>query len=181
MYTDMVSIKCPNCGGHIEREENEFFAKCPFCGMEVGFDELSEESQIGGLRSEIDTLRRNEKEDTNRRRKLSRWIRLRNIAIGAIAVLHLLGFVLIGIAIDVEPRRETPMTFGVVFVMLAWIGAVLAPVFLGLKYPDYNIITKKKERGGKFKAFIKILGINICLLVLSAFMAYAILRFTIGV
>lgn len=181
MYTDMISIKCPNCGGHIEREENEFFARCPYCGVEVGFDELSEEAGIEGLRDEVDSLRSREREDGNRRRQLSRWIRVRNIILAIIGGLNFLGFLLIGFAIDVQPRRDVPMGFGVIFCILAWLGTLAAPVVLGIRYPGYDLVSRKRERGGRLKAFAKILLICLALLFLSAFAAYMILKLTVGV
>ena len=29
---NIISIKCPNCGGVIEREDGAHFAGCPYCG-----------------------------------------------------------------------------------------------------------------------------------------------------
>ena len=59
---DIVLIKCPNCGGNIERQKGEYFSKCPYCGAEVCFDEIKEEAQLGVLKDKIDILEKNGRE-----------------------------------------------------------------------------------------------------------------------
>ena len=52
---DIVTITCPHCGGQVDRVDNAFFAKCPYCGIEVAFNEIKEEVQVGEYRERIDT------------------------------------------------------------------------------------------------------------------------------
>ena len=93
---DIVEIECPNCGAPVERKQGEYFVKCPFCGVEIGFDEMKEEVQFGEMQNRINILEKRDAVDMSHRRSLDRWLRSRNIMMAVMGIFSFLGFMLVG-------------------------------------------------------------------------------------
>ena len=83
---DIVEIECPNCGAPVERKQGDYFGKCPFCGVEIGFDEMKEEVQFGEMQNRINILENRDAVDMSHRRSLDRWLRSRNIMMAVMGI-----------------------------------------------------------------------------------------------
>ncbi len=138
---DIVSIKCPNCGAPVERKGSEYFAKCPYCNLEVSFDEIKEEAQIDELKDRIGSYEKMQSFDANKRADLHKWTVIRNVAFAVVGVLNFCGFVLVG-ASEINGNSIGPMVgFGSMFVLFAFVIGFATPFALAYYYPTYNVLT----------------------------------------
>lgn len=164
----VVTIKCPSCGGKVERTNNEFFARCPYCDNEVAFDEIREEAQLGEYREKLDAFERDNDRDQANRRNLKNWLMKRNIILGVMGACNCVGFSLVGF------NKESVSGVGAFLVFIALSLFVAAPPLLGSWYPAYNILYNRKERGGKVIMWLKMIGLSVAVLLVSVFLAYII-------
>ena len=83
---DIVKIQCPNCGAPIERKQGAYFGKCPFCGVEIGFDEMKEEVQFGDMQNRINVLENQNQIVLAHRKALDKWLKGRTIMFIAVFI-----------------------------------------------------------------------------------------------
>ena len=167
---DLVNLKCPNCGGRIERPDNEYFANCPYCGTEVAFDEIKEEASLERYRDRIDELERSSDAVKKGRIEIRKWMKLRNITLAVMSFCNFAAFSLVGY--DLESKSDTRTGIGVIFFLLTWACLFFALPILSYMYPLYNIISGKIDKGARWKVWLKLTAVAIGLLVLSAILAY---------
>ena len=172
----VVSIECPNCGAKIERKDNEYFAKCPYCEVEVAFDEIKEEAQIGELKSKVRSLEKTAGEDEEWRSKHRKWRTMRNVGLAAVGVLNFCGFSLVGSSDALGLKFETMLGFGAIFCLLSWILAFVLPFVLGKHYPAYDVLTAEEDKTAGLKAGVKMAFMVLGVLLFSAFAAYIFMR-----
>ena len=172
---DVVSLECPNCGGHVERKGSEYFVKCPYCGVEVAFDEIKEEAQIGGLKDKVSSLERMQDEQEAKRSALRKWILWRNILFGLMGAMHFCGFTCVGASEAGDPSMELVLGLGTVLCLFAWIMAIALPLAMASNYPAYDLLNGGTEVAGKPKACLKMFLMTFGILALSAFAAFIVL------
>ena len=175
---NIISIKCPNCGGVIEREDGAHFAGCPYCGSEICFDEIREEAQVDAFREKLEVLERNDNFEESNRRRLRGWVKKRNIVFAVLAVLHLAGFTLAGFGSELD--AEAPLGTGAVLVLLAWCMILFVLPILGAAYPEYNILSGKVEKGAKIIMWLKLAGVAVMVCIFTSFLAYLIVMSCLG-
>ena len=168
----IISIECPNCGANVNRKENEYFATCPFCGSEVAFNELKEEAVAGDYIDRINELEEEKDNDEKIRLKLRNWYKTRNGFFAFVGLFHCIGFGIVGAHLN--DRDDTVVGLGVVFCMLSWICFLASPALLSATYPAYNVLTGKPEKGGRFKMYFILAGIELALIVLGTVLAYLV-------
>ena len=82
--------------------------ECPYCGVEVCFDEIKGEAakgQIDELKDSVERYRQQEEFVDAGRRNLKRWNMWRNILYAGITFLVFLGFLFVGAATDPNPAH----------------------------------------------------------------------------
>ena len=173
---NIVAITCPHCGGQVQRSNNEYFAKCPYCGIEIAFNEIKEEAQLGAYKERLDVLEQSENADTAKRLELQKWIRIRNIVFVIICFLIFAAFLLVGISRNLGIR--TIAGIGGLCMFLACLGMMIGVIALAYNYPGYNALYKTNEKFGRLKMAFKLAAAGIGLMLCSAFIAYLVLRFT---
>ena len=92
---DIITLECPNCGAKVVRQKNEYFATCPYCGVEVCFDEIKGEAakgQIDELKDSVEGYKKEKEIIDEGRENLKRWSRWRNILYASITCLVFFGF-----------------------------------------------------------------------------------------
>ncbi|MBP3204044.1 MAG: hypothetical protein J6M66_01330 [Lachnospiraceae bacterium] len=169
---DMVAIQCPNCGGRMERKEKEYFAKCPYCGSEVCFDEIKEEVQVDVYRDKAAELEQENNLYKENQKALQRWLRIRNIVFVITGLCHFLGFAIF--AYDTE--SEAVLWIGMIFLIIAWTVFFVFMPALSLSYPNYNIVTGKKESIYKWKMWLKLSGIGLGIFMVTAIGAVIVMH-----
>ncbi len=173
---NIVSIECPNCGGRIPRQGSEYFVRCPYCDTEVAFNEIKEEAQIDALKDRLDAYEQMADDDETIRRRVARWIMVRNISLSAMGVLHFFGFSLVGASDYAGSKKELLLGFGSVFCLIAWVLAFCVPAILGYYYHPYNVLTHEPQKAGRLKTGIMLAIIGLAILVFSAFAAFVLMR-----
>ncbi len=168
----VVSIECPNCGAKIERRDNEYFAKCPYCEVEVAFDEIKEEAQIGELKDKVRSLEKTVGEDEEWRSKHRKWKLYRNVGLAVVGVLNFCGFSLVGASDAFGVKFEPMLGFGAIFCLLSWVAAIGLPLLLGGYYPPYNVLTGEMDPTAKLKAGVKLAFAELGVLLISSIVAY---------
>ncbi len=171
---DIIAIACPHCGGRVQRENNAYFAKCPYCGSEVAFNEIKEEAQIGAYRERLDVLEQYENTDRAKRLTMQKWTRNRNIVFAILSILNFLGFFFVGISSYTEDDNWVGP--GSILFLITFAGLLIAVPYFAVNYPGYNALYKKDEKFGKLKMWVKLWAVAISLLLVTAFMAYAVLE-----
>ena len=177
---DIVSLQCPSCGGKVVRQKNEYFATCPYCGVEVCFDEIKGEAQKGQideLKDSVERYRQQEELMDAGRRSLKRWNMWRNILYVSITFLVFLGFLFVGVSNDPDPAHDTLVGIGSVIMIFAIMIFFSGPVYLGLSYPDYDIVYGKRGASDKLMMCLKLAAICLGCAVLGAFTTYIVLKF----
>lgn len=174
---DIILIECPHCGGQVERKEGEYFAKCPYCGKEVCFNEIKEEAQINVFKDKLNDLEQKNKVEQEHKEKLQKWLKARNAFFAVMAICNFAGFFLVGISDAEDHADDVKMMIGSVCMIIAWTLLLFVPAALGLAYPNYNILSGSPEPGGKLKEGVKLLaaGFGICAATtVIAYLAYLI-------
>ena len=171
---NIVAITCPHCGGQVQRANNEYFAKCPYCGIEVAFNEIKEEAQLGAYKDRLNVLEQNESIDTAKRLEMQKWVMIRNIVLVVISLLTFLAFVLVGMSTMMG--IETFVGLGSICLLLALGGTLAAVPSLSVNYPGYNALYRTNEKFGKLTMMFKLGGLTVGLMLVSAFVAYFVLR-----
>ena len=175
---NIVSIECPNCGGKIERNKNEYFANCPYCGTEVCFDEIKGETQFGqinDLKDRVEEFEERERIDSEGRDRIKKWRKWRNITFTGFFVLTFLSFLFVGISTSPNPENDTLVGIGAVIFILLFILFFAGPPALASKYPDYDLIEGKVRFHDRLIMFGKLEAIAVGISILSAFAVYAVL------
>ena len=175
---EVIAITCPHCGGRVERVGNEYFAKCPYCGVEIAFNEIKEEAQVGAYRERIDVLEQNENTDREKRLTMQRWIRIRNIVFAVLNLTNFLGFVLVGC--ETMGGIDKWVNIGALLMFVTCAGFLPAVPLLAFNYPGYNALYKKEEKFGQVRMLFVLGGVGIGLFLLSAIAAYFTLRLMFG-
>ena len=175
---DIIAITCPHCGGQVERASNDYFAKCPYCGVEVAFNEIREEAQVGAYRERLDVLEQSESTDREKRLTMQRWVRIRNISFAAMNLTNFLAFVLVGC--DTMGGIDKWVPAGALLMLVTLAGFLAAVPLLAVNYPGYNALYKKEEKFGKVRMFFVLGGVGIGLFLLSAIAAYIVLSLLFG-
>lgn len=170
---NVLALDCPHCGGRLERKKDEYFAKCPYCGSEIAFNDIKEEAQLGAYREKINTLEHNENIDTAKRLSMQKWVLGRNIVFTVMAVFNCIGFLLVGLEKDKE--RSPLIAVGSVLMLIAFLGWMVGTPFLSATYPGYNALYRKNEKFGKVKMWLKLCALTFAVFIASAFMAYIIM------
>ena len=170
----MVTIECPKCGGQVKRKKNEYFAFCPYCGAEIGFDEIKEEAQLGKYIERIDTLEKNEQESRGNREQMSKWLKLRNGMLILMTTLNFLGTCVEAGASLIFPNVWDYLTWGALAGVLcaAAVGIwLIGTPIVALRYPCYDVFQEKKEKAGRIKMLLLLAGIGVVLLAISMILA----------
>lgn len=165
----VIEIQCPNCGGTVSRKADEYFAVCPYCNVEIGFDDLKEEAAVTGMRSKLETLDRhfkNEKAFKNESAKRNKKLKL---LLAAATLLYLTGAVLTGIG-DVD---SAAMSIGVLILLCAF--AVYLPTTIVYAH-TYSVFNDDKgaaesKRSSKFYMWLRLTGICLLLIFLATIAA----------
>ena len=172
--TNLVDITCPSCGAPLERKENEYFAKCPYCGTETGFDELMAEAQLGRLKQRVNAYEDIDRDREVLQKKQKSWSLIKNIFLAIFSVCNLIGFGIVGTT--ALQRNDHAMMFGVMFVLMSWAGFFFGVPILSFCYPDRDILTGKKEPGKRVGVFIRLSILSIALILVTAFLAFLIVE-----
>lgn len=167
---DIVMIKCPNCGASVERREGEYFLKCPYCGMEVCFDDIKEEAQIGVLQNKLSAFEQNDIQVEAARQRLKSYCRMRNVSFGVMCLMTIVGFDLVSLAGDDDPQTG----LGALITLGAWGIAFFAPLLLALVYPGYNIMTGTTDKYKTVKMWLKLSLVTVGLIIVSLIVAFII-------
>ena len=174
-FMDVVSIECPNCGGHIERKGTEYFVKCPYCDVELAFDDIKEEAQIGELKDKVNNLKQLRSDEDSKRSELRKWILWRNILFGLMGALHFCGFTCVGASGSDDAQIGFLLGLGSMMCLAAWVMALALPFVMASRYPAYNLLNGGKEVAGHARACFRLLLTTVGILLLSAFAAYVVL------
>ena len=169
---DMIEIQCPNCGGTVRRQPGEYFAVCPYCNSEVGFDELKEEAAVTGMRSRLEALDRRFKNEQafkhmNAKRKKAMWIFLL-IMTG----MYMLGMIFAGIG----EEDSALVGIGAVLIISGLFGILPCTIVYAGSYTVFNDVKGAEESNGaaKFREWLRLVGISLLLLALATIAAVII-------
>lgn len=173
---DIVEIECPNCGAPIERKQGEYFGKCPFCGVEIGFDEMKEEVQFGEMQNRINILEKRDAVDMSHRRSLDRWLRSRNIMMTVMGIFSFLGFMLVGTKEDTSSSDKFITGIGVLCMLIAIAMLFVVPIISASLFPGYrspNMPQVPKENS-KIRMWVKLAFTGILVCLAGAIIAYIV-------
>ncbi len=176
---DIVALECPNCGAKVVRQKNEYFATCPYCGVEVCFDEIKGEAakgQIDELKDSVEGYKKEKEIIDEGRENLKRWSRWRNILYASITGLVFFGFFFIGLSTGPDPGEDTLVGIGSVIMIFAIMLFFSGPTALGLSYPDYDIVYGNRGVMYKVSMCLKLAGVSFGCSILGAFAAYIVLK-----
>lgn len=174
---DTLLIKCPNCGAPVRRKKGAHFAKCEYCDTEIGFDEIKEEAQVDVLRDKVSTLEEKDNVVTTQRRSMKSWLQKRNIFLSVIGILSFLAFFLVGISTGARVADDPLVGAGAICMLLGTMGSVAGSFVLSSAYPDYNIITDKKE--SKLKKWFQLVMVCLGVSVMAALIAFLVITLII--
>ena len=160
---DIVTIECPNCGAAVQRNKGEYFGKCPYCGVEVGFDEMKEEVQFVEMQNRINDLNWKITTDKQYKKQLAKWNKGRNRLYFISCLFSTVGFLF---AILSTEDDDAFITLGVSLILLA-----LLTLFIGapLKCIGYPALFEGNEDFASTKIsrlglLVKVTGIGFLLL-----------------
>ena len=168
---NLVKITCPNCGAAVERKKDDFFGTCPFCGIEIGFDEMKEEVQFTEMQNRINYLENQERANAANRIDTKKWLKIVKTVFSIMALLTFLGFTLIGLSPkDTEETSGLTVIGSLLLTMVLCIG-VFSPFGLGSIYPgDADTFSKQENlRKVRFRMSIKLLFTAAAICFLTAF------------
>ena len=148
-----VSMTCPKCGATLKRKNELFFTHCPYCGVELAFDEINEES--------TDQVRK----------KIVEWKKMRDIYYLVLGVLSFLGDVLM------DTRDFTWSLVALVLTGISWLMFIIVPIVMGAKYPSYNLLTNKEDKGARVKKWAELVLISLCVITAAALAGYNVAGF----
>lgn len=171
---DIVSIKCPHCGGMIERQPNTYFVKCQYCGGEVCFNEIKEEAVIGEYSDKIDELERDIDVLEEKERKFRRWFKAKNVTLTVLGLCTFGVFTFFGLTKD-DDNTALMSIGGFFLVMVMCIFCFVLPIISAL-YPAYDSVTKKKNAAAQLKQLFNLLLTGIAVCSLGALLAYIFLK-----
>jgi len=159
---DVIEIQCPNCGGTVRRKPDEYFAVCPYCNAEVGFDVLKEEAEVTGMRSRLEALDRhlkNEKEFKSERARRKKQIQA---TFGIATLMYLLAAVFAGLA----DEDSVLLGVGVILLIVAFAVYFTSAIVFSSSYSVFNDDKGAAEsnKNERFKMWLRLTGI--CLLLI---------------
>lgn len=171
---DVIKLSCPSCGGSVTRKKTEYSAKCPYCGNEIGFDDLKEEAQVEYYNEKIKTMEKSKEEENSNRMNLKNWMRFRNGMFVIMTVIHTIGWTAVG-----KSRGEDSMMWiGMLLLIAAWTILFLVTLLLAVAYPNVDIYTGKSKDGSKgvtfLKIYLKLVGTGLLLCMSTVFIAWII-------
>ena len=176
---DIVKIQCPNCGAPIERKQGAYFGKCPFCGVEIGFDEMKEEVQFGDMQNRINVLENQNQIVLAHRKALDKWLKGRTIMFIAVFITSFIGFMLVGTHEDKTGTEEFITGIGVISMILSFFTLFIGPIVAASVFPGYrspNMPQVPKENS-KVRMWLKLMAIGLLIALAGAFTAYLIASF----
>lgn len=153
MSMSMISMECPNCGAPVKRKKNAFFAHCPYCGVDVCFDEINEEAK-NDIRNQIIV-----------------WKRTRNICLPVMGAFCFAAFFLVG----ASNSDDTMVGIGTVCLIIAAAMFISAPIILGGSYPEYDLLTDAIDKNAKVKMWAKLMFVSFCICLLAVIAAFILL------
>ena len=158
----IVTIECPNCGAPVERKEGEYFGTCPFCGVEVGFDEMKEEVQFVEMQNRINILENQDRVDFINRDVLKKWLKKRNIIFTIMFIMQFIAFSLIG----TSDYDSGGMALGVIIMLIVLGIGFFSPITLAGQFPGYIDVYGKPDQSSKakLKMWLKLFIIAVCLI-----------------
>ncbi len=155
---DQVTFRCRYCGGEAIRGKDTYFAVCPYCGMQVGFDELKEEAQVEYYRQRVQNLEQSTQGYFANREKLRHWIRRRNLFLTIFTIVHFLSWLLMAYGAQIE--SDDTMAMGAIGIVFTIIVALTFLPLMAISYPEYNILTGQIDKGMKHKVLLKSFGLT---------------------
>ena len=171
---DMVTFTCPNCGENAERKQNDYFAKCPYCGAEIGFNDLKEEAAEDVYKQKVETLEQRSALEQKINSQAAKWVKFRNISLVVMGVLHTAGFAAFAIADYLD--NETGRGIGVVPLLIAWfIGFFMLPGSC-IFYPKYDLRTDRENNMIQVKQAVKVFAVALMVAVTTSYAAYLIYK-----
>ncbi|MBR1470829.1 MAG: hypothetical protein IJ600_04210 [Lachnospiraceae bacterium] len=175
---DIVSIECPKCAGEVRRKKQEYFAKCPYCGTEVCFNEIREEAQVTRFREQAEILSGQKASYEARVKELKHWEKMRNIFMVIITVCNLIGWCCFGYATEMGDalENEVPQWIGMLFLCVAFVCLLIFIPILGGIYPDYDLLTGEKKAGARIKMSLKLIGVTVLLCMGTIIIAVILMR-----
>ncbi len=100
----------------------------------------------------------------------------RNILYASLTCLVFLGFLFVGAGTGPDSAHDTLVGIGSIIMIVAIMIFFSGPVYLGLSYPDYDIVYGKRGVTDKIMMCLKLLAISLGCAILGAFTAYIVLR-----
>ena len=123
---DINSYKCPNCGAEITFRGSDF-TECPYCRSQIVLDGIADKAELERLRREKYELKRSGQEEFTAAMK--KWKRYTAILISVILLTTMFGFLSI---------EYLSTGLGVLFIVIGFGLFLVAPLFLGTRYPSYD-------------------------------------------
>ena len=169
---DIIEIQCPNCGGTIQRKKDEYFAVCPYCGGEVGFNELKEEAAVTGMHSKLESLDRhyqNEKEYMSVKARRKKGLL---ISYAIATLIYLTGAVLTSFG-----EEDSPMLgAGVICILCAFAVYLTSAAVFASSFTVFNFEKGVSETSKpiRFLMWLKLTGIGFLLVFLATVAAFLI-------
>ena len=172
---EMIEIQCPNCGGTVKRKQNDYFAVCPYCNSEIGFNELKEEAAVTGMRSRLETLDRHFKNEQEFKTARRTWIKTTRIMLASATILFLFGFTMAGLG----EEDSAMLGFGVILLIFSLMIFLVGPILLAGSYTEFNDQTGTAENkgSGKLLMWLRLMGISVLLIFFAALAAALICYF----
>ena len=136
------------------KEKELFFTKCPYCGVDLAFDEIDEEST-----DEV-------------RKKIVKWKKMRDIYYLVLGALTFFG--------DLLDEMRVDLSWSIVALALtgiSWIMFIIVPIIMGAKYPSYNLLTNKEDKAARVKKWAELVLISLCVITAGVLAAYNIAGF----
>ena len=164
----IISIQCPHCGAGVERKKDEYFGSCPYCGSEVCFDDIKDESEVIGLRNKVSDLDKRLNDEKQFKQQMAKWKKKRDRFYFIICIMSFVGFLCVSLS---NSSEDGFIALGV-GLLLSALGAML--IVAPLKCADYPIFKEENkpfmsENITKMGLLLKFLGIGFLLFCGTAF------------
>ena len=178
---DIVSLTCPNCNGIVKRKNNEYFAKCPYCGSEVCFNDIKEEAVIGQMSQELRRMQTDKNLSDAKLAAVRRWVRMRNIVVILQALFGFFAMFLVTVSTKNGDPNEVFIASGSMCLIFGTLFLFLMPLLLGAFRPAYDPITGKDEKGMKVKALFATFGLQLAAGLLGIIIGVIVVALFIGI
>lgn len=127
---DIVSLKCPSCGGDLKMSVGSPLGFCPFCNTQVCVDEVVDDMKMIRMQKELDHETSIAKRETEYRLKKRKWDISHGISMLVIGVLTFIAFFF--------AATEICVGLGAMAFIFLIIAAMSIPLFFAGTYPLYN-------------------------------------------